>query len=232
VKIDPAPLVADLKARYHIAGPLLRYAAKTEGQSGSDHSGDAPQRPGHVIAARVSLTLGWFVSHPRSHAQPRHPKRRPSAASLHQPRVRTISASFTSFPSVKILTHQPATPHSLGFASFGACHEACEYLLHIRTLCEMPPHQPAPADAGPPVAGSPTARRPRHIAHHVPRSGPSLGHPSCGRLGKPIRLICREAAPLSPRSFRVTPFLGHGAAAQKERRRQLRRHPSRHFIAP
>src|SRR4051794_13677635 len=51
--------------RLAITSPVLRrrYAAKEEGQSGSDHSGDALLRPGHVIAAKVTLTLGWFVPH-------------------------------------------------------------------------------------------------------------------------------------------------------------------------
>jgi len=87
-----------------------------------------------------------------------------------------------------------------------------------RTLCEMPPIN------RPPLTQAPRLRVPdckAAPAHSTPRSAKrfhNLGHPSCGGLGtsfrevnvplgapewrrareaNPIRLICREAAPLS-----------------------------------
>ena len=120
----------------------------------------AQERLGHVIAANISLTSGRKCSapavmlRPLCHSSPQ-PERFALPARRENTLVRTTSTS-------SLTRRQPERPRIVAVrqdsASFAVCHEACDYLLNIGDCAKCLPWLPAPADAGPPVAGSPFTR--------------------------------------------------------------------------
>ena len=93
-----------------VEGPLSHRRSLRSRCHPDEHSGDAPQRPGHVIAAKVSLTSGRNCSAPGLERSPLHPLSASPSATHYRPEVRTARAPRPKRCGVRL------QPFGTGFA--------------------------------------------------------------------------------------------------------------------